>query len=55
MNDPCCGTCKWHKPDGHAKHPVVGGKDWVCANRDSDAYGCYTAYSDGCRDYEERE
>lgn len=44
--EDCCGTCGFHrKQDG----------EWVCNNKDSDAYGCETGYGDGpCECYKNR-
>ena len=44
----CCGTCRWHEQD------EAYSEDWICANDDSDNYGDYTDYEDGCPEYERR-
>lgn len=44
----CCGTCK------HNLYDAQDG-EYCCCNRDSDSYGCQTAYDDCCMDYEEKE
>lgn len=51
-NEECCGNCKYHKsePSSHGTEPV-----WYCDCEDSDFFGAYTDYSDGCEDYEGKE
>lgn len=43
----CCGECKYNKYDRTDQ-------DYYCGNDHSDNYGCNTAYSDCCEDYEEK-
>ena len=41
----CCGTCAFNRySDG----------EFVCGNSETEAYGCPTAYSDSCEEYEEK-
>lgn len=46
MNNECCGTCQYH---------VSLDEEWICDNKESDGYGCPTAFDDVCGDYEGRE
>lgn len=41
-----CGTCQYHK--------VVRRDTFVCNCEDSEYYGDYTEYEDGCGEYIER-
>lgn len=43
MNNECCGTCQYH---------VNLDEEWICDNKESDGYGCPTAFDDVCGDYE---
>lgn len=47
--EECCGTCKYHKPDG------TWPDDWVCVNPDSEHCADWTEYSDTCECYEPRK
>ena len=42
-DNECCGKCVYHK--------VVKNDTFVCNNEESDYYGDYTEYSDGCEFY----
>ena len=44
----CCGNCRWHEKDEQY------GDDWICGNDDSEQFGDYTSWSDGCSEYERR-
>ena len=44
----CCGTCRFHKQDEQFS------EDWMCCNDESDNFGDYTGYEDGCSEYEKR-
>lgn len=49
-----CGECKWHR---HCKK-VAGFKyrdEWVCMNKNADAYTLPTDYTDTCEEWEGRE
>jgi hypothetical protein len=41
-----CGSCTYHR---------CIGTDFICDNADSDNYGLFTEYDDGCCDHEQRE
>jgi len=47
--EECCGTCRYHKPDGTFPD------DWVCTNPDSDNYSEWTEYEDTCDEWESRK
>lgn len=42
-----CGDCNYHVYDRDKD-------DWDCNNYDSENYGLFTAYGDGCEEWEER-
>ena len=44
-NEEICGKCLHHRKEN---------EEWVCTNPDSDCYGCWTEYRDGCDDFEDR-
>lgn len=46
-----CGTCACNVRDWTNKDNT----DFYCKNPDSYCYGCNTAYTDGCEDWEEKE
>lgn len=48
MSDGFCGAYKWHQYDEY-------GKDWVCANGDSEYAADFTVYNDCCEEFEERK
>lgn len=40
-----CGKCLHHRKEN---------EEWICKNPDSECYGCWTEYKDGCSEFEER-
>ena len=44
----CCGECKYNRYDRDDEC-------FYCGNEYSSDYGCITAYTDFCEDYEEKE
>ena len=44
----CCGNCRFHEQDEQFS------EDWMCCNDQSDNFGDYTGYEDGCPEYERR-
>lgn len=45
-DEEICGKCIHHRYE-------YG--EWVCENRDSECWGCYTEYRDTCSDFEARQ
>ena len=43
-----CGDCNYHVYDRDKD-------DWGCNNYDSENYGLFTAYGDGCEEWEEQK
>lgn len=49
--DGICGTCRYNRRDWtNPNNP-----DFYCGNEDGDNYGCNTAYTDGCDEWEDKE
>ena len=46
MDEQICGKCLHHRKQD---------EEWICNNPDSECYGCYTEYRDGCDEYDERQ
>ena len=48
--EDCCGNCKHHKKDYEVDN------EFVCMNKMSSCFGCFTEYSDGegCPDFESK-
>lgn len=44
-NQQCCGSCAYNRPDKG---------DWSCSNEESEMYGMYTEYEDGCDGYQQK-
>lgn len=40
-----CGKCVHHRKQN---------EEWVCTNIESECYGCWTEYEDGCDEFEDR-
>ena len=51
MKDSICGTCEWNRRDWtNPNNP-----DYYCGNKESEAYGCNTGYTDGCDEWEDND
>ena len=44
--EPCCGNCKWHKPDENFK------EDWICCNDKSEYVADWVDEESVCDEYE---
>ena len=44
-NEEICGKCIHHRKQN---------EEWVCVNPESECYGCWTEYRDGCDEFEDR-
>ena len=44
----CCGTCRFHEREERFSD------DWMCSNDESDYFGDYTGYENGCEHHERR-
>lgn len=45
LDEEICGECLHHRKQN---------EEWVCTNPESECYGCWTEYRDGCSSFEDR-
>ena len=50
-DEKCCGNCRYNKRDWTNPH----NPDFYCACEESDVYGCNTAYTDDCEEWEKKD
>lgn len=51
-----CGECKYHKYICNRNYDFMGysKEEWICNNKEADAYSLMTDYNDGCEDFEQK-